>query len=76
MSSGPTNHEETLMQDQWISAALTASSLPVHTANQDQRLQQQVSTYLLYRSLSTDERNRRSLEGWREAQHRHGGETR
>ena len=64
------------MQDQWISAALAAASLPVHIADQEQRIQRQVSTYLLYRSLSTDERNRRSLEGWREARHRHDGESR
>jgi hypothetical protein len=34
------------------------------------RLQRQVSTYLLYRSSSTDERNRRGLKRWREALHR------
>ena len=64
------------MQDQWISAALAAASLPAQIADQDQRMQRQVSTYLLYRSLSTDERNRRRLEGWREALHRHDGESR
>jgi hypothetical protein len=34
-------------------------------------LQQQVSTYLLYRSFSTDDRNRRGLQWWREARRRH-----
>ena len=29
--------------------------------------QRQISTYFLHRSLSTDQRNRRALEWWREA---------
>jgi hypothetical protein len=54
-------------------AAITAASLPSHPAYREERLQRQVSTYLLYRSLSTDERNRRGLKWWREAQ-RHPAE--
>lgn len=49
---------------------ITPASLPLHPAYKEQRLQQQVSTYLLYRSFSTDDRNRRGLQWWREAQRR------
>jgi hypothetical protein len=63
------------MQAQWKSSAITAASLPLHPAYRDERLQQQVSTYLLYRSFSTDERNRRGLQWWREAQRRQAGES-
>jgi hypothetical protein len=59
----------------WSSTAITAASLPSHAAYREERLQRQVSTYLLYRSLSTDERNRRGLKWWREAQ-RHAAESR
>lgn len=59
------------MQTQWKSHAITAASLPSHPAYRDLRLQQQVSTYLLYRSFSTDDRNRRGLQWWREARLRH-----
>jgi hypothetical protein len=59
------------MQTQWKSPALTAASLPLHPAYRDERLQQQVRTYLLYRSYSTDDRNRRGLQWWREARRRH-----
>jgi hypothetical protein len=58
------------MQTQWKSHAITAASLPQHPAYRDQRLQQQVRTYLLYRSHSTDDRNRRGLQWWREARRR------
>lgn len=64
------------MQNQWRPTAITAASLPSHPAYQDARLQQQVSTYLLYRSYSTDERNRRGLKWWREARRRHAEESR
>ena len=60
------------MQTQWTSHAITAASLPLHTSYKEQRLQQQVSTYLLYRSFSTDDRNRRGLQGWRAAQRQRG----
>lgn len=59
------------MQTQWKSHAITAASLPLHPAYRDERLQQQLSTYLLYRSFSTDDRNRRGLQWWREARRRH-----
>jgi hypothetical protein len=62
------------MQTQWTPRAITAASLPLHPSYRDERLQQQVSTYLLYRSFSTDDRNRRGLQWWREAQHRHAQE--
>jgi hypothetical protein len=55
------------MQPQWKSHAITAAALPLHPSYGEQRLQQQVSTYLLYRSFSTDDRNRRGLQWWREA---------
>lgn len=56
------------MQDHWGSMAL-----PRITTDRflSARLQRQVSTYLLYRSFSTDERNRRGLHWWRDALHRH-----
>jgi hypothetical protein len=73
MNAGPTQHEETTMQAQRKSAAMTVAELPSHPAYRDERLQQQVSTYLLYRSFSTDERNRRGLAWWRETQ-RHQAE--
>jgi hypothetical protein len=63
------------MQTQWNSHAVTAASLPLHPSYREERLQQQVSKYLLYRSFSTDERNRRGLQWWREAQ-RHRTEPR
>jgi hypothetical protein len=56
------------MQFQFGSIAIAADSLPSHPAYREARLQRQVSTYLLYRNLSTDERNRRGLKWWREAQ--------
>jgi hypothetical protein len=59
------------MQTQWKWRAVTAASRPVQASYRDERLQHQVSTYLLYRSFSTDERNRRGLQWWREAQRRH-----
>ena len=59
------------MLEQWSSNAIAAASLPAHPAHREERMQRQVSTYLLYRSLSTDERNRRGLEWWREALRRH-----
>jgi hypothetical protein len=59
------------MQAQWNSPAITAANLPSHPAYRDERLQQQVSTYLLYRSFSTDERNRRSLVRWHETRRHH-----
>jgi hypothetical protein len=59
------------MHTQWKPHAITASSLPLHPAYRDERLQQQLSTYLLYRSFSTDDRNRRGLQWWREARRRH-----
>jgi hypothetical protein len=59
------------MQTLWKSHAVTAASLPLHPSYREERLQQQVSKYLLYRSFSTDERNRRGLQWWREAQRRH-----
>jgi hypothetical protein len=59
------------MQPQWKSHAITAAALPLHPSYDEQRLQQQVSTYLLYRSFSTDDRNRRGLQWWREAQRRY-----
>jgi hypothetical protein len=62
-----TRYEETTMQHAWNSNVIAAASLPSHPAYREQRLQRQISTYLLYRSLSTDERNRRGLEWWREA---------
>lgn len=55
------------MQTHWTPPVITAASWPSHLAYQKERLQQQVSTYLLYRSFSTDDRNRRGLEWWREA---------
>jgi hypothetical protein len=55
--------------------AIAVASLPSHPAYREERLQRQVSTYLLYSSLSTDERNRRGLKWWREAQ-RHPEEAR
>jgi hypothetical protein len=58
------------MQTQWRSHAITAASLPLHPAFRHERLQRQVSTYLLYRSFSTDDRNRRGLQWWREARRR------
>lgn len=56
------------MQPQYTPTTITAESLPSHPAYREARLQRQVSTYLLYRSLATDERNRRGLKWWREAQ--------
>ena len=56
------------MQVQFDSNTIAAASLRSAAAYREERLQRQVSTYLLYRSLSTDERNRRGLEWWREAQ--------
>lgn len=58
------------MHSPWKSHPVTAASLPLHPSYRDERLQQQVSKYLLYRSFSTDERNRRGLQWWREAQRR------
>jgi hypothetical protein len=55
------------MQTHWTPPAITAATLPSHPSYRNERLQQQVSTYLLYRSFSTDDRNRRGLEWWREA---------
>ena len=37
--------------------------------------QRQISTYLLYRSLSTDDYNGRRLESWREALRRRNSES-
>jgi hypothetical protein len=54
------------MQTPWIPPAITAASRPSHAPYRDERLQRQVSTYLLYRSFSTDDRNRRGLQWWRE----------
>ena len=56
--------------------ALAAAALPSHPAYREERLQRQVSAYLLYRSLSTDERNRRGLKWWRDAQRHPGEESR
>jgi len=56
------------MQVQFGSSTIAAASLPSHPAYREERLQRQVSTYLLYRSLSTDERNRRGLKWWRDVQ--------
>lgn len=56
------------MQPQFTPIAIAAASLPSHPAYREARLQRQVSTYLLYRSLAADERNHRRLEWWREAQ--------
>jgi len=39
------------------------------------RTQRQISTYLLYRSFSTDERNTRRFEWWREARGRRDTEV-
>ena len=64
------------MQHQWKSAAIAAASLPPHPAGRAQRIQRQVSTYLLYRSAATDERNRRGLKWWREAVRRHDEQSR
>jgi len=64
------------MQTQFNATAIAPASLPSHPAYREERLQRQVSTYLLYRSLSTDERNRRGLKWWREAQRPHGEESR
>jgi hypothetical protein len=58
------------MHAQSTSPVITAASLPSHPAHRDGRLQQQVSTYLLYRSFSTDDRNRRGLQWWRAARRR------
>ena len=63
------------MQAQFGTTTIAAASPPSHPAYREERLQRQVSTYLLYRSLSTDERNRRGLKWWREAQ-RNPEETR
>lgn len=59
------------MKNQWRPTAIAAASLTSHPGYQDARLQQQLSTYLLYRSFSTDERNRRGLERWQGARRRH-----
>jgi hypothetical protein len=64
------------MQAQFGSTTIAAASPPSHPAYREERLQRQVSTYLLYRSLSTDERNRRGLKWWREAQRQPGEESR
>ena len=64
------------MQTQFNSTAIAAASLPSHPAYREERLQRKISTYLLYRSLSTDERNRRWLKWWREAQRLHAEESR
>ena len=63
------------MQTQWKSHAVTAASLRLQPSYGEERMQQQVSTYLLYRSFSTDERNRRGLQWWREARRRQAGES-
>jgi hypothetical protein len=63
------------MQTQWKSHAISAASLPSHPSYREGRLHQQVSTYLLYRSFSTDERNRRGLQWWRAAQRRQAAES-
>jgi hypothetical protein len=59
------------MHSPWNSTAIATASPPSYTSGRAERVQRQVSTYLLYRSLSTDERNRRGLEWWREALRRH-----
>ena len=64
------------MHAQLGSTAIAPASLPLHPAYREERLQRQVSTYLLYRSLSTDERNRRGLKWWREAQRHPSEESR
>jgi hypothetical protein len=58
------------MQPPFTPTAIAAAALPTHPAYREARLQRQVSTYLLYRSLATDERNRHRLEWWRGAQRR------
>lgn len=63
------------MKDDWRPTVIAAASLASHPAYQDARLQQQVSTYLLYRSYSTDERNRRALKWWHEARRNHAEES-
>ena len=63
------------MKNEWRPTAIAAASLPSHHAYRDARLQQQVSAYLLYRSFSTDERNRRGLEWWREARRRYAEDS-
>ena len=64
------------MQPQFTPTTIAAASLPSHPAYREARLQRQVSTYLLYRSLATDDRNRRGLEWWREAQRPRSEEAR
>ena len=64
------------MQAQFNSTAIAAASVPSHPAYREERLQRQISTYLLYRSLSTDERNRRGLKWWRETQRPQSEESR
>jgi hypothetical protein len=64
------------MQNQWKSAAIAAAPRPPHPAGRTPGFERQVSTYLLYRSFSTDERNRRGLKSWREALRRHDEESR
>lgn len=59
------------MKDEWRPTAITPASLPSHPDYQDARFQQQLATYLLYRSFSTDERNRRGLKWWQEARRRY-----
>jgi hypothetical protein len=63
------------MKDDWKPVAIAAASLPSHPDYQEARLQQQVATYLLYRSYSADERNRRALAWWHEARRRHAEES-
>ena len=60
-----------MTKDEWRPMAIAAASLPSHPDYHDARLQQQLATYLLYRSFSTDERNRRGLEWWHEARRRY-----
>ena len=64
------------MHTQFGPTAIAAASLPSHPAYREERLQRQVSAYLLYRSLSTDERNRRGLNWWRDARRHPGEESR
>ena len=70
------------MQSHWKSVAVAAASrafriqpTSAYVASETvqfagARTQRQISTYLLYRSLSTDDRNTRRFEWWREAQGR------
>src|SRR5882672_651657 len=67
------HHTEAVMQDHWKSMAVTAAGAAFGARADaekpaDARTQRQISTYLLHRSVTTDERNRRRFEWWREAQ--------